>query len=368
MPRWRSRVVTEATNPHDVLGPEVTERLGTLGVDASAVARAALVVVGAFRSNGKVLLFGNGGSAADAQHVAAEFVGRFERDRAGLPAIALTTDTSALTAIANDFGYERVFSRQVEALGRPGDVAIAISASGRSANVLEAVAEAKGRGLHTLGLSGAGPSPLAEAVDIAIEAPRDTTASVQEVHLIVEHAICSAVETRLFANEAAEQPVVGPRVLALDELVALREDWRRAGLTVVWTNGVFDLLHIGHLRGLEAARRLGDVLVVGVNNDDAVRELKGPSRPLVPAAERADMLAALRPVDFVVVFDETTPEAALDALRPDIHCKGADYAPPDGKPIPEQALVESYGGRVEFLPLVEERSTTGLAESLERDG
>jgi bifunctional ADP-heptose synthase (sugar kinase/adenylyltransferase) len=80
------------------------------------------------------------------------------------------------------------------------------------------------------------------------------------------------------------------------------------------------------------------------------------------------MLAALRPVDFVVVFDETTPEAALDALRPDIHCKGADYAPPDGKPIPEQALVESYGGRVEFRPLVEERSTTGLAESLERDG
>jgi rfaE bifunctional protein nucleotidyltransferase chain/domain len=117
-------------------------------------------------------------------------------------------------------------------------------------------------------------------------------------------------------------------------LLAWRDRARRAGRVVVWTNGCFDLLHVGHLRNLRAARALGDALVVGVNDDAAVRRLKGPTRPILPAAERAELLAALECVDAVVLFGEDTPSAALERLRPEIHCKGADYAPPGGKPIP----------------------------------
>lgn len=346
------------------LGAETLERLRSLGVEAGEVARAVLALDRCFRSGGKVLLFGNGGSAADAQHVAAELIGRFAHERRALPAIALTTDSSVLTALANDFGFERVFARQVEALGAEGDVAVAISTSGASANVLEGVREARRRGLATIGLCGAGDSALAEAVDVAIRVPGQGTAAVQEGHLAVEHALCRAVEA--LAAEAQDERVELGRVVELEELLELRERWRRAGLTVAWTNGVFDVLHVGHVASLEAARRLGDVLVVGVNGDAAARELKGPGRPVFPAVERARMLAALRPVDFVVVFEETTPEAVLERVRPDVHCKGEDYAPPDGKPVPEQALVEAYGGRVEFLPLVPSRSTSEVVERIRR--
>ena len=139
-----------------------------------------------------------------------------------------------------------------------------------------------------------------------------------------------------------------------------RTSLRSAGRVVVWTNGCFDLLHAGHARALGAARALGDVLVVGVNSDASVRRLKGPGRPIVPAAERAELIASLECVAHAVVFDEDTPEECIRLLRPDVHCKGADYAPPHGKPIPEAALVASYGGRVAFLPLVEGLSTTEL--------
>jgi rfaE bifunctional protein nucleotidyltransferase chain/domain len=127
---------------------------------------------------------------------------------------------------------------------------------------------------------------------------------------------------------------------------------------VVWTNGCFDLLHLGHVRSLHAARVMGDVLVVGVNSDASVRRLKGAGRPIHPARERAELVAALACVDHVVVFDDDTPEECIRLLRPSVHCKGADYAPPNGKAIPEASLVESYGGRVAFLPLVDGVSTT----------
>ena len=147
-------------------------------------------------------------------------------------------------------------------------------------------------------------------------------------------------------------------------LLADRQCCRADGKIVVWTNGCFDLLHVGHVRNLQACREFGDLLVVGVNSDDSVRRLKGPGRPIVPAAERAEVLAALACVDRVVLFDEATPEASLERLRPDIHCKGADYAPPHGKPIPEAKLVEAYGGRIAFLPLLPGHSTTELEAKL----
>jgi rfaE bifunctional protein nucleotidyltransferase chain/domain len=161
-----------------------------------------------------------------------------------------------------------------------------------------------------------------------------------------------------------EQLIKAPKVINWPQLLELRRQWRSKGLSVVWTNGCFDLLHVGHLHSLQAARAFGNILVVGLNSDASVRQLKGPGRPVLPAEERAELLAALECVDHVVVFDETTPEAALERLRPDVHCKGADYAPPHGKPIPEAGVVQAYGGRVAFLPLVPGRSTSQLIERI----
>jgi len=154
------------------------------------------------------------------------------------------------------------------------------------------------------------------------------------------------------------------KVVGLDTLLVVRAAWRAGGKAVVWTNGCFDLLHAGHARSLRAAAALGDALVVGVNSDESVRRLKGPTRPVVPEGERAELVAELGCVDRVVVFGEDTPERVLSLLRPDVHCKGADYAPPSGKPIPERALVEGYGGKVEFLPLEPGLSTSSLIERI----
>ena len=139
-------------------------------------------------------MFGNGGSAADAQHFAAELVGRFERDCPGMAAVALTTDACVLTSVANDYGFERIFARQVEALGRAGDVAVAISTSGGSANVIEAVREAVSRGLHTVALTGRDGGALGGMVQVHINVPHDTTCRIQEVHMTLLHAICEIVE------------------------------------------------------------------------------------------------------------------------------------------------------------------------------
>jgi D-sedoheptulose 7-phosphate isomerase len=145
-------------------------------------------------AGGKVLTFGNGGSAADAQHLAGELVGRFRRERRGLPALALTTDPSILTAVGNDLGYEQVFRRQVDAHGRPGDAAIGISTSGRSPNVVEALALARERGLLTVGLTGGGGGLLAGRVDLLIDVPSRDVPRVQEVHAMVVHILCEIVE------------------------------------------------------------------------------------------------------------------------------------------------------------------------------
>lgn len=132
---------------------------------------------------------------------------------------------------------------------------------------------------------------------------------------------------------------------------------------MVWTNGCFDLLHTGHVRSLRDARNLGDILIVGVNSDRSVRAIKGPLRPVVGQDDRAELLAALECVDYVTVFDESDPVRVLSLLRPDIHCKGADYA--EGRrPVPERDVVLRYGGRIEFLPIHEGLSTSGLIKRI----
>lgn len=151
-------------------------------------------MIGALRSGNKILLVGNGGSAADAQHIAAEIIGRYKNDRPGYAAIALTTDTSALTAIANDYGFEQVFARQVEGLGKPGDVLLALSTSGRSPNILAALRTARERGLVTIGFTGTRGETLGALCDHLLVSPSDDTAVVQQIHLAVGHGICDEIE------------------------------------------------------------------------------------------------------------------------------------------------------------------------------
>lgn len=162
--------------------------------DHAPIVEAARAIRGAMAAGGKLLIFGNGGSAADAQHFATELVVRFERQRAAFPALALSTDTSVLTAAANDFGFERVFARQVEALGRPDDVAFGISTSGVSANVLRGIEAASAGGLKTIALTGRDGGAIGAAAAVHINVPEASTARVQEVHMTVIHAICTLVE------------------------------------------------------------------------------------------------------------------------------------------------------------------------------
>ncbi len=156
------------------------------------------VAIKIYRNGGKILLAGNGGSAADAQHIAAEFVGRFYKDRAPLPAMALTVNSSALTAISNDYGYGAVFSRQVEAFGQKGDIFIGISTSGSSQNVLEAIEAAHRQGLLTVGFTGRSGGKMLDLCDFCLRVPADETPRIQESHILFGHIICAAVEAALF--------------------------------------------------------------------------------------------------------------------------------------------------------------------------
>ncbi len=169
---------------------------------AADISRAAATLAEAIAAGGKILLCGNGGSAADCQHMAAEFVSRLSADwvRPGIPAIALTTDTSFLTAFANDDDFDGVFARQVETLGRPGDVLIAISTSGRSRNVIRAVERARAARVGVIVLTGS-HGPLADMADVAITVPSESTQHIQESHLAIEHVICYLVERQLFPTE-----------------------------------------------------------------------------------------------------------------------------------------------------------------------
>lgn len=328
-----------------------------------SIERAATALAECLQTGNKVLVFGNGGSAADAQHFAAELVGRFSRERRPLPALALTTDTSSLTGIGNDYGFDDIFARQVRALGHTGDLVIAISTSGHSRNVIKGARTARTAGAPTMALTGGDGGELSALVDIAVVVPSTNTARIQEIHIAVVHILCELAESALFPA-GVDFTAASEGVVEWSELLLLRERWKREGRTVVWTNGCFDVLHAGHLQLLEQAKYLGDILVVGANKDDSVRALKGPGRPIFPLAERMRILEGLKAPDYVVAFEGITPEAALAELKPDLHVKGDDYAPPSGKRMPERAVVESYGGRVEFIPILPEHSTTDVVQRI----
>jgi D-sedoheptulose 7-phosphate isomerase len=192
-------------NKEGSMGSEIAQRLEESAQLKQAIAKSLIdeiesavkYIIMSYKAGGKVVLFGNGGSAADAQHIASELVGQFLLKRQAFPAIALTTNTSILTAVANDYGYEAVFSRQIEALVTEKDVVIGISTSGNSPSVVEAIEMAKAKGAKTIGLTGSNGGKLAEVADLVLTVPSDVTPRIQEAHITIGHIVCELVEREL---------------------------------------------------------------------------------------------------------------------------------------------------------------------------
>lgn len=180
----------------DILKESVQVKEAAFGDNRDKIITTVKVMTSAFKKNRKVILFGNGGSAADSQHIAAEFIGRFQKERKALPAIALTTDTSILTALGNDYGFDIVFARQIEGLAQKGDIAFGISTSGNSENVIQGIKKAKRIGLKTISLTGCDGGKLAKLTDISLIVPSRKTARIQESHICIAHAICELVESQ----------------------------------------------------------------------------------------------------------------------------------------------------------------------------
>ncbi len=164
----------------------------------SVISLAAATIIESLKRNGKIIIAGNGGSAADSQHIAAEFVNRFYFDREGLPAVAITTDTSVITAIGNDYSFDRIFARQISSIGRKGDVFLALSTSGNSVNILEAIKECDNQGIRTIGFTGSSGGKMNDHCDIIIKVPSDETPRIQEMHILIAHIICAIVEETIF--------------------------------------------------------------------------------------------------------------------------------------------------------------------------
>jgi len=177
-----------------------SEKVLQLKNQASSINLAVSQIVASCKSNNKIIFCGNGGSASDAQHLAAELIGRYKGDRPPLPAIAITTDTSAITAIGNDYGFENIFSRQISGIGNSGDTLVAISTSGNSKNIIKAIEEAKKRKIIVIGLTGINNSKLSDLSDICIHAQSDQTNYIQEAHIAIGHLICGLVEKEIFHN------------------------------------------------------------------------------------------------------------------------------------------------------------------------
>jgi D-sedoheptulose 7-phosphate isomerase len=179
-----------------------------------SLAHAAVQIVKSLRAGGKTLFCGNGGSAADAQHLAAEFTGRYLKERRALPALALSTNTSSVTAIGNDYGFDMIFARQVEALGKEGDVLVGISTSGNSRNVIRALEVAKSRPIYTVALTGASGGAMKDLADCTICVPSDETPRIQEGHILVGHIICEIVEEMLFGQLSGSAPASGTQAVS----------------------------------------------------------------------------------------------------------------------------------------------------------
>ena len=344
------------------------------------ILQAAGMLVKCFRGNNKVLICGNGGSAAESQHLAAELVGRFEMaHRAGLPAISLTADSAVMTAWANDFGYENVFARQVEAeikaraqhiteyagalydklnatllavtLDSDGSIVVE---NGEPAAVFPAPSVANAH------VCGAGDTYLSAFVlsylhkpDIEISGTIATAAASIAIRKECTSS-CSQAELKSYFNIHTKY-ISDP-----DHLNEICDAYHKTGKRIVFTNGCFDILHSGHVTYLHLAKQLGDVLIVGLNNDESIKRIKGKNRPINGLADRLKVLAGLSSVDHITAFgDEAddTPVPLIRVVRPHIFAKGGDYTK---EKLPEAEIVLAFGGEIVFLDHVRDHSTTRI--------
>ncbi len=341
-------IIEQDLNKWIKLGEEVSNQLSV------PLQHAAMVLRGALSMGRKVLSCGNGGSAGDAQHIASELVNRFETERMALPAISLVPDSSVVTAIANDYGYEVLFSRQVEALGQSGDVLLAFSTSGNSINVMRAIEAAHHRNMRVIAFTGKDGGKIAKMLgkqDVEIRVPSNETARIQEMHLFSIHSLCKYIDLHFTGQQFQKPEKIQFDHASLATLTA-------GLMPIVFTNGVFDILHRGHVHILQQAKKLGAYLVVGINSDASVRRLgKGSDRPINSENDRAALIAALECVDFVTIFNEDTPAQLISTIKPDVLVKGGDYQLDQ---IAGADFVKQNGGIVTTIAFEHDRSTTQL--------
>lgn len=322
------------------------------------------IMLKALKGGNKIIVCGNGGSASDAEHMAAELVGRFGYDRPSLPCISLCNPSSTVTAISNDYGYEAVFKRQLLGLGKANDVLVGISTSGKSKNVIEAFKAAREAHILTVAVTGWGDSPLSAIADITIKAPSTATPRIQELHAIIVHSLCRAIESEIFCAEGKNTALPSEKLIDYKSSNAIKSFAKAIkGQKSVFTNGCFDILHPGHITLLSQARAMGEFLIIGLNTDSSIKRLKGEKRPFHNLNNRCLMLSALECVDYIIPFEEDTPENLIRILSPAVLVKGGDYTP---KNVVGADWLQTYGGEVKIIPLLEGHSTTKILQSYEK--
>ncbi len=351
---------------------------------AAPIFQAYMAILRCFDDGGTLFICGNGGSFADAAHITGELLKAFERNRhlteeeqkafAGLPygedvgkqlehgfrAVVLGNNAVLASAVLNDFSMANMhYAQELYAMARKGDVLIGISTSGNARNVMYAMTTARATGVKTISLTGQSGGEMGQFADIAIKAPGTRTLKIQELHLPIYHTLCLMIEDHYYPK--ARVPAEPPKgsVLDLDTLASAIDRLKARGRKIVWTNGCFDILHMGHVQYLRNAKEQGDILVVGINSDESVRALKGEGRPIIPERHRAEVLASLGCVDYVTIFSDMDTVRLLQRLKPHVYAKGGDYDINSIVQV-ERRVVESYGGEIRILPLVQDASTSRI--------
>lgn len=355
------------------LGESARLHMALTGEPLVALGRVCAAICKAVARGGRVVFAGSGSTALVAECAAAKLA-----SCGGIPCTALASEMPGTRHVIAPgagaaFGSADSSVSGVQAWKCSGDVLVALCDDVPSAALQATVELAKSGGMITIVVCGRPSGRWGATADIAVVVPSSSPPRVTECIAALCHLLCELAGTQLTVRPCGTEVVgdgVGlhPGIATLPELCAARQRWRSEQRLLVWTNGCFDLLHVGHIHSLRAAASLGDILVVGVNSDGSVQRLKGSGRPVVPEMERAQVVAALSVVDYVVIFSEDTPELAVTRLQPDVFVKGAEYAPPAGKPVPEAGIVAAYGGQVRFLPMVAGRSTTDLVTRIRSSG
>jgi D-sedoheptulose 7-phosphate isomerase len=311
-----------------------------------------------FKSGKRLYAFGNGGSAAEAQHFTTELIGRFKESRKSLPAISLCSDSTALTCIANDFGYDEIFSRQVEGLVEAGDIVIGFTTSGKSKNVLFGLRSAKK--MHGKAVLVTGNNDVSDEFefDTILQIGGSETAVIQELHLSIIHILCDLIEINMeLAPRIPKES--GPKIVYDHQF---NKDILPDKNLITWVNGCFDILHEGHLMLLNEAANLGGFLIVGINSDTAVKKLKGENRPFITELNRARTLAQFPLVDLVVIFDSEDPVDILTKIHPNAVVKGSTYEKIE---YPEKEFLKKIKCKITYTGHIDGISTTQIIKNIQ---